>query len=744
MKATMICIIGLMGAWGNAMAEPLVEGHVRLASGAPVPGAQVLLFDVADLRAAPLAATTDLSGHFTLSLATLEGALPERFGLGANYPNPFNPSTMIPYRLPAAMHVRLEVFNLLGQRVSTLVDGERPAGSHTASWDATDAAGEAVSAGVYLYRLSGAEAQATRSMLLIDGQAGIPFGGPTGPEDEARAGEGEGRAPVYGLTVSARGLVPYVDAAFRVETATSPLDLVVEAPGRVPPAKAASSGGILGDVDNTGGVDFFDALLVALYSLDASVVMPNDGDISLGDVNADGQIDMSDAWILAEYLDDPSNPALPAGIGEPVGPAASLSPDPSTVTFADDGAWHRFTVQAAEPVWVVTNPEGTTPRLEITTRSGRSNFCPAEAEDAQSRQDGQAIYLAGCGTGTATVELRRRSDGTVLRTYTFEVTGSPAADLVVESLSVSDSTLTPGQRFTLNATVRNQGTGAATATTLRYYRSSQRVISIFTRDATQVGTDAVDALGASRTSAESISLSAPSTEGTYYYGACVAPVAGEDFGSRLNNCSSSRAVTVEDVSVTGDRDALVALYNATNGPNWKTRTNWLSDRAGGRMARGDHRREWPRHWAAAFQQPVTGDIPAELGSLSALEGLSLDRNQLSGSIPPELASLENLTDLRLYLNRLSGSIPAGLGSLESLTVLNLTANGLSGSIPAELGNLENLESLFLGRNQLTGPIPAALGSLSKLAHLFLYGNAGSIRVRCPDPFRVSVGSPTCM
>ena len=498
----------------------------------------MLLFDLTDLRAAPLAATTDRSGHFTLPLTPLGAALPEGFELGANYPNPFNPSTMIPYQLPAAMHVRLQVFNLLGQRVATLVDGEQPAGFHTASWDATDAAGQAVGAGVYLYRLSGDGVQATRSMLLIDGQAGMPSGGggSTGSGGEAGGTDGEG-APVYGLTVSGPGLVPYVNPAFRVEAGMAPLDLVVEAPGRVPPAKAASSSGILGDVDNTGGVDFFDALLVALYSQDSNTVMPNNGDISLGDVNADGEVGLADAWLIAAYLNDPSDPSLPAGIGEPVGPAASLSPDPSTVTFASDGAWHRFTVDAAGPVTVVANPEGT-PRLEITTRSGRGNYCPAEAEDDVSRQDGQSVYLAGCASGPATVELRRPSDGTVLNTYTFEVTGSPA-DLVVESTSVSDSTLTPGQSFTLSATVRNQGTGQSAATTLRYYRSSNRTIS--TRD-TQVGTDAVSALGASRTSAESIPLTAPASEGTWYYGACVVSVSESN---TRNNCSAGIRVTVE-------------------------------------------------------------------------------------------------------------------------------------------------------------------------------------------------------
>ena len=551
MKTAIICIIGLLGSLGQVAAESLVEGRVRLPSGAPVPGAQVLLFDLTDLRAAPLAATTDGSGHFTLHLGTSRGlALPERFELGANYPNPFNPSTMIPYQLPASMHVRLEVFNILGQRIATLVDGERSAGFHTASWDATDAAGRAVGAGVYLYRLSGDGVQATRSMLLIDGQAGTASADPARPA--AARDEAGQTAPVYGLTVSGPGLVPYVDPAFRVEAGMAPLDLVVEGPGNVPSAKVAS-GGILGDVDNTGGVDFFDALLVALYSLDASVVMPNNGDISLGDVNADGQVDLSDAWVIAAWLNDPSDPSIPSGIGEPVGAAlASLSPDPSTVTFADDGGWHRFTVEAGEPVSVVANPEGTGRRLEITTRSGRGNFCPAEAEDDVSRQDGQTLYLSGCSSGQATVELRRESDGTVLRTYTFEVTGIPA-DLVVESVSVSDSTLTPGQSFTLSATVRNQGTAGAEATTLRWYRSSNRTIS--TRD-TQVGSDAVGALAAEGTGAESISLTAPSTEGTYYYGACVESLPSERGG---NNCSAGVRVTVE----AGSPDLIVASVSVS-------------------------------------------------------------------------------------------------------------------------------------------------------------------------------------
>ncbi len=112
-------------------------------------------------------------------------------------------------------------------------------------------------------------------------------------------------------------------------------------------------------------------------------------------------------------------------------------------------------------------------------------------------------------------------------------------DLVVVGVSVSDETPDAGGSFTLSATVRNRGDGSSPATTLRYYRSSDDRI---TSSDTQVGTDPAGVLGASDTSAESVSLVAPSTAGTYYYGACVDAVADEsDTG---NNCSQAVAVTV--------------------------------------------------------------------------------------------------------------------------------------------------------------------------------------------------------
>ena len=112
-------------------------------------------------------------------------------------------------------------------------------------------------------------------------------------------------------------------------------------------------------------------------------------------------------------------------------------------------------------------------------------------------------------------------------------------DLEVQSPSVNDSSLDTGASFTLSATVRNAGDGAAAATTLRYYRSTDAAI---TSADTSVGTDAVGGLSAGATSPESISLTAPSSAGTYYYGACVDAVTGES--DTTNNCSSAVSVTV--------------------------------------------------------------------------------------------------------------------------------------------------------------------------------------------------------
>ena len=132
------------------------------------------------------------------------------------------------------------------------------------------------------------------------------------------------------------------------------------------------------------------------------------------------------------------------------------------------------------------------------------------------------------------------------------VQGQP--DLVVGTPTVDDNSPETGGSFTLSATVSNAGDGESAATTLRYYRSTDATI---TTSDTSVGTDAVGVLAAAGTSAQSISLTAPSTAGTYYYGACVDAVASES--DTANNCSASVQVTVSETQqpVQGQPDLVV-------------------------------------------------------------------------------------------------------------------------------------------------------------------------------------------
>ncbi|MCK5573561.1 MAG: T9SS type A sorting domain-containing protein, partial [Bacteroidetes bacterium] len=85
---------------------------------------------------------------------TEEESVPTSYRLEQNYPNPFNPATTISFEMPAAGAARLTVFNLLGEEVTTLVDGLLQAGHHSAVWGGTDMTGRPVSSGLYFYQLT--------------------------------------------------------------------------------------------------------------------------------------------------------------------------------------------------------------------------------------------------------------------------------------------------------------------------------------------------------------------------------------------------------------------------------------------------------------------------------------------------------------------------------------------------------------------------------------------------------------
>ena len=94
-------------------------------------------------------------------------AAPDAPGLAQNAPNPFNPSTTISFDLPAAGYAQVEIFDVLGQQVRVLVDGELGAGFHRMEWDGRNSAGEAVANGVYLCRLTSTGRKLVQRMMLL-------------------------------------------------------------------------------------------------------------------------------------------------------------------------------------------------------------------------------------------------------------------------------------------------------------------------------------------------------------------------------------------------------------------------------------------------------------------------------------------------------------------------------------------------------------------------------------------------
>jgi hypothetical protein len=94
-------------------------------------------------------------------------ALPNRFALSQNYPNPFNPATRIEYNVPTRSRVSIEIFNILGQKIITLVDEAKPAGIHRVNWNGVDDNDRPVATGVYLYRLRAGDFVQTKKMMLL-------------------------------------------------------------------------------------------------------------------------------------------------------------------------------------------------------------------------------------------------------------------------------------------------------------------------------------------------------------------------------------------------------------------------------------------------------------------------------------------------------------------------------------------------------------------------------------------------
>ena len=196
----------------------------------------------------------------------------------------------------------------------------------------------------------------------------------------------------------------------------------------------------------------------------------------------------------------------------------------------------------------------------------------------------------------------------------------------------------------------------------------------------------------------------------------------ETFQAWLRGIAEVRGSSCAPEDSLEDREVLVKLYDTLDGENWTNNTNWLTERpirewygvtndASGRV-----------NGLSLDGKELTGELPAELGSLSNLQRLELGNNKLTGEIPTELGSLSNLQRLELGNNKLTGEIPTELGNLGNLEILLLGSNQLTGDIPMELGDLSNLRTLVIKINQLTGEVPKELGNLSNLEILALMAN----------------------
>lgn len=187
-----------------------------------------------------------------------------------------------------------------------------------------------------------------------------------------------------------------------------------------------------------------------------------------------------------------------------------------------------------------------------------------------------------------------------------------------------------------------------------------------------------------------------------------------------------------------DRGILVALYNATNGPNWSRKTNWLSDAPLENWFGVTTNDDGQVTELALDQNTLNGALPSAIGGLSALKKLTLRGNDLSGTIPTEIGELAALETLNLGENELVSPLPEGLASLNQLKTLFLDNNEFTGTIPDAIHQIPNLETLYLSNNQFSGAVPEKLAGVSTLRVLHLESN---MLTDLPDFFQNGMGPP---
>ena len=490
---------------------------------------------------------------------------------------------------------------------------------------------------------------------------------------------------------------------------------------------------------------------------------------------------------VSDESDTTNNCSAAVTVTVGAGPAPDLVVDAPTVSESAPVAGARFTLSATVRNQGAARSDSTTLRYYQSTDSTITTGDTEVGTDpvfglAASRSGDESIsltapstpgtYYYGACVDEVSGEIDIQNNCSVAVTVT--VGAAPAPDLVVDAPTADTSAPAAGARFTLSATVRNQGNGASAFTTLRYYQSSDQTI---TTGDTEVGTDSVSGLGASESGDESISLTAPSSAGTYYYGACVDAVSGET--DTTNNCSTAVTVTVGAVtSVPGAPAGLTATANGQTqiDLSWTAPSNdggaaisgYLIEVSMDSSAWSDLESDTQsttttyshtgltagstRHYrVSAVNSAGTGRASMVANATTdpaTAQQVGTGTCSTDGAVPDAANNPGLVADCEILLAArdtlrgtatLNWSADTPIASWDAVTVsgtprrvTRIDTSGenlnLSGSIPVGLGALSSLTNLRLSNNQLTGSIPAELGNLSNLSSLSLWNNllTGSI------------------
>lgn len=337
-----------------------------------------------------------------------------------------------------------------------------------------------------------------------------------------------------------------------------------------------------------------------------------------------------------------------------------------------------------------TDPDGDNLRYEAST---------SDVSVVASSVSGSTLTIAGVSAGSATLTVTAIDPGDLSAEQAVNVTVSNPNQAPQPVGTMPDQTTSAGQTVTVELSL--------------YFTDPDG------DDLTYEASSSNPAVAAMSVSGSTLTI-AGVAQGT----AVITATATDPGGLSAQQTAN---VTVGERS--RDREALVALYEATGGDFWWNEdTNWLSDRPLGTwfgVTTNDAGRVV--ELSLPGNRLWEGGIPGEIGLLSELRRLDLSDNNIHGALPAQIGDLAELVELNVEDNTFMGrdtGIPAALSKLQKLELLNLNDTYFEGEIPRELGNLSSLVRLELAEMiWMTGALPPEFGKLSNLEHLDVSNSA---------------------